>query len=440
MIVSLWHLFTDPLLFAPTVGTTLVCAMAGMMGVIGFIRRRSLIGDALSHATYPGIASGAYVASCFCGPSDPLAYVFLFAGAFLFAFSGLRVLELLEKRYRVRPDSALCMVIALSMGSGVTVASRMQMTHAVWYRKVRLFLFGQAVAIEEWWIPIYALATLLTVLSLCVMFGRIEVMYFDREFLRNIAISPRVCDGFLSLLTVAVVVIGMQSVGVLLLAGMFIAPAVFAGQCTDRLKRMFVWAGLIGALSGFTGVYLSVMIPSITGRGSTLSLPTGPMVLLVAFFFALVAILFAPKRGRVMRMIRARRFAVQESADHVLKVLWKRGPSAPRLLEKEVVASKPAPGLVLFFMGRKGWVRRTPGGITLTEEGSRRGRRLVRLHRLWELYLTSELHLEKDRVHRSAEEMEHILTREIEEKLTSLLRDPPEDPHGQPIPAREEIW
>jgi len=60
--------------------------------------------------------------------------------------------------------------------------------------------------------------------------------------------------------------------------------------------------------------------------------------------------------------------------------------------------------------------------------------KIVRLHRLWELYLTEYIEMGRERVHYSAEEMEHILTPEIEAELTKLLNNPQEDPHNQPIP------
>ena len=63
-----------------------------------------------------------------------------------------------------------------------------------------------------------------------------------------------------------------------------------------------------------------------------------------------------------------------------------------------------------------------------------KGARIVRLHRLWEVYLVNSLGLKVERVHKSAEEMEHILTPELERKLTELLDNPKQDPHDQPIP------
>lgn len=72
----------------------------------------------------------------------------------------------------------------------------------------------------------------------------------------------------------------------------------------------------------------------------------------------------------------------------------------------------------------------------LTSDGIQRAARVIRLHRLWEAYLVY-LGQGIEKVHRSAEEMEHIISPEIEAQLTELLNDPKQDPHLQPIPARE---
>ena len=86
-------------------------------------------------------------------------------------------------------------------------------------------------------------------------------------------------------------------------------------------------------------------------------------------------------------------------------------------------------------MKRKGWIKTVSRGkIVLTFEGVQRAEHLVRLHRLWELYLVVCLKVDEERVHHSAEEMEHILTPNLEERLTALLNHPQKDPHQKPIP------
>ncbi|MBU0508569.1 zinc ABC transporter permease, partial [bacterium] len=70
--------------------------------------------------------------------------------------------------------------------------------------------------------------------------------------------------------------------------------------------------------------------------------------------------------------------------------------------------------------------------------GSARASRIVRVHRLWEAYLSEYMQLPADHVHRDADQIEHILTPELEAKLEEILERPRVDPHGEPIPYSTE--
>lgn len=70
----------------------------------------------------------------------------------------------------------------------------------------------------------------------------------------------------------------------------------------------------------------------------------------------------------------------------------------------------------------------------LTESGLEKAKKIVRLHRLWELYLTNYMDIAPDHVHNNAEEMEHYITPELEKQLEKYLENPETDPHGTVIP------
>ena len=87
---------------------------------------------------------------------------------------------------------------------------------------------------------------------------------------------------------------------------------------------------------------------------------------------------------------------------------------------------------------KKKWLFSRQNLFFLSPLGEKKARDVVRLHRLWELYLVHLGHA-KDRVHASAEEMEHIITPELEKQLTDFLKNPTKDPHNQPIPQRGHV-
>ena len=70
----------------------------------------------------------------------------------------------------------------------------------------------------------------------------------------------------------------------------------------------------------------------------------------------------------------------------------------------------------------------------LTEQGSLKSKKLVRLHRLWELYLSEYMQIAPDHVHEDADSIEHILTDEIQDKLEALLVGNTTDPHNKQLP------
>jgi manganese/zinc/iron transport system permease protein len=83
---------------------------------------------------------------------------------------------------------------------------------------------------------------------------------------------------------VAVVVIGLKSVGVVLITALLVAPAVAARQWTNRLGTMVILAGLFGALSGMSGTLLAHLL------GQQVSIPTGPTIVLCASGWVIVSL------------------------------------------------------------------------------------------------------------------------------------------------------
>ncbi|GAB4192106.1 MAG: iron chelate uptake ABC transporter family permease subunit [Simkaniaceae bacterium] len=436
--VGMSAFFTDPVLRAPTLGSMLMCVAASLVGVIVVLRKRSLIGETLSHASYPGVVLSVIIASMLFGYSDETISIAILLGAFFFSVLGLLAVETMERKLQVKSDAALCFVLSTFLGVGILMASRIQITHAIWYRQIQVFLYGQAATMTDMHIWIYGALAFLTIGFIFLLFPQIKLIAFDRLFAATIGLKGKTVDAFSFILLVLAIVIGIRSVGVVMMSGMLIAPAVAARQFSDRLSQVFFLAGIFGALSGFLGIYLSVEIPVwLAKEGRNFYLPTGPMIILVAGFICFSSLLFAPKRGVLFRGIRILRFNYQCLRENVLKNLWKFGPQKP-MLTADLRQTLSAPlwlfTILLFQLKGQRFVRSQNGRISLTGDGEKKARRIVRLHRLWEVYLFTYLGMDVEKVHASAEEMEHILTKDLEEKLTLLLHDPKKDPHHQPIP------
>ncbi len=419
-----------------------MCLSSALVGVIVFLRKRSLLGESLSHAAYPGVVLSVLFMAVFFPLSSDLMPLAILIGAFLTSFLGLWVIEKMERRFHVKDDAALCFVLSIFFGVGVLVASRIQFTHALWYKTVQIFLYGQAATMTDVHVLIYALLALLLAVVLILLYRQIQMVVFDRDFSRTVGVPIHMLDQLLFVLLVLAIVIGIRSVGVVLMAGMLIAPAVAARSLSHRLWAVFLFAASIGAFSGFLGNYLSVEIPQWGTRQGwdwKFSLPTGPMILLSASTLCLFSLLFAPKNGLVSRLLRILRFRRQCIAENLLKYLWRHGSdgnvSLPDIKKWQALSFLQM-RLLLWRLKRQGWIEESSEQILhLTKEGNVRATHIIRLHRLWEAYLVF-LGQGAEKVHRSAEEMEHIITPELEKELSELLSDPKEDPHAQPIPPK----
>ncbi len=440
MLSSPWQFFTDPVLQGPTLGSMLMCLSSALVGVIVFLRKRSLLGESLSHAAYPGVVLSVLVVSILFPDAEEAVAVGILIGAFITSFLGLWIIERLERTFRVKNDAALCLILSVFFGVGILIASRLQSTHALWYKTIQMFLYGQAATMTSVHVILYLVLALVVSLVIAMLYRQIEIMTFDRMFARSVGVPLHTLDSVIFILLVLAIVIGIRSVGVVLMAGMLIAPAVAARQFTDKLWAVFVLAACFGALSGFLGNYLSVELPAwgrSQGYDWKFSLPTGPMILLSASALCLFALLFAPSYGLVSRAVRIARFRTQCLSENLLKTLWKKGEGGATSAREVHVShsiSYAKARVLLSSLSHQGWVAEAGGGLyRLTQDGLKRAEQIVRLHRLWEVYL---VHLGQgaEKVHCSAEEMEHILTPELEKELIVLLNDPKHDPHQQPIP------
>lgn len=437
--------FTDPILRGPTIGCMLMSMAASLVGVFVFVQKRSLLGEALSHAAYPGVTVGVLVSAFLFPDHDEMLASCILIGAFLSAILGLKLIDKLEKRFKVRKDSALCLILSSFFGIGLTIASRLQVTHPQEYKQIQVYLYGQAATMTDSHIYIYGILSITIFLIILLFYKELQALTFDFTYARSIGIPIHFVQSLIYFLIVLAVVVGIRSVGVVLMSAMLIAPAVAARQYTNKLSVTLLLAAIFGLLSGFLGNYSSTELSEyfeVIFPSKRLVLPTGPMIVLSAAFFCFFGLFFAPQSGMVIRLWRIYIFRYQCLQENVLKAFWRFGEGASASL-KELTASqqtfKPYLWWILSRLKREGWLESTgKNSYHLTDDGRQRASHIVRLHRLWEVYLVEYLGVGAERVHCNAEEIEHILTPELEKELTILLANPKQDPHSQPIPRKEE--
>jgi manganese/zinc/iron transport system permease protein len=172
------------------------------------------------------------------------------------------------------------------------------------------------------------------------------------------------------------------------------------------------------------------------------AVPTGPAIVLTGSSVLVVSLLFAPRRGLVRSLLAERALRRRIRSENLLKDLWlereRSGDSPPEVTLPVLMGLRGArPGEIartVAPLSRRGLVASEGDALRLTPAGERAAERVVRKHRLWEVYLAERLRLPPDHLHRDAEMMEHALSDQALEELDRLLGHPATDPHGRPIP------
>jgi manganese/zinc/iron transport system permease protein len=272
-------------------GASLLGLTSGALGAFAVLRRQSLLGDAVSHTALPGIV----LAFMLTGSKEP--WVLLGGAATAGLFATLSVTGIVGTS-RVKYDSALGLVLSVFFGFGLVLLTFVQRQPTAGKAGLDKFLFGQASALVSRDVLTIAIVGCVVLLGLLLFWKEFKLLGFDREFGTSLGFSMRAVDLLLTTLLVFAIVLGLQTVGVVLMSAMVVAPAVAAQQWTDRLGTMVILSGIFGAAAGVSGAVISSLV---------LHLPTGPTIVLAASVLVAISLLFAPRSGLVWNAFARRR-------------------------------------------------------------------------------------------------------------------------------------
>jgi manganese/zinc/iron transport system permease protein len=426
-LVAFAHLLADANVRAVLAGSALLGAGAGAIGTFALLRRQALLGDALAHATLPGVCL-AFLAT---GSKHPLV---LLTGASVTGWLGTLAVHGIVGRTRIKEDAALALTLSVFFGAGIVLLTQIQRSGAAAQAGLDKFLFGQAASLVRADVALLSGVTVLLLAGVVLAFRELRLVSFDAGFARAVGLPVTVLEGLLATFTTLAVTVGLQLVGVVLMSALLVTPAAAARYWTDRLSRMVMLAAAFGAIAGVLGTLVSLVAPRM---------PTGPWTVVAVTAVFAVSLLAAPRRGLLARALRQWQLRRRTAEENALATLWRFGEdggdfAAAHPAAQVALARRAAPSPVartLARLGRQGWVEPAPGGWRLSAPGRERAQRIVRSHRLWELYLAQRLQLPADHVHDDAEEIEHVLSPELAARLEASLDQPGRDPHQRPIPA-----
>jgi manganese/zinc/iron transport system permease protein len=426
ILSNAFSIFNQPNVAWVLSGSLILGFVTAILGTFAYLQKRSLVGDALAHAALPGTTT----AFILFQSRSPLVILF---GAILSCLIGYFGIEYLVKYTKIKEDSALAIILSFFFGIGLFHLSFIQKMPQAQQSGLDKILFGQAASLVRDDVTLLLWIGVVILIFISIFFHIYKYILFDPVYARCLGIRVTLFEFLLAFSIVLSVAIGLQLVGVVLMAALLLTPASSARYWSNNFKYVVLLAGFFGAFSGAVGSLISYILPAM---------PTGPWIVIISTIFFILSLLFAPQRGMLAKAMTRKRLLQKIDNENLLRGMYK-------LTEKQDVTLQYVPELSIYHhlkmnirqfyravksLEKQGMLHLHSGQAALTMSGYERAKELTRYHRLWEVYLERYLGLKADHLHDDAEIIEHLMTKDIEVKLMEILDAPSKDPHGMEIP------
>ncbi len=275
-------------------GTALLGLASGIAGTFAVLRKESLIGDGLSHAALPGVVITFLLTSI----KD---IEVLITGAALSSITAAWLITITVENSKIKFDGALATILSAFFGLGMVLLTYVQSLNNAGQAGLSKFIFGQAATILARDVYITSAAALIIIVLTALFWKELKLISFDVEYAKTLQIPVTFTLILYRSLLIMTIIIGIQSVGAILISSLLIAPAVGARQWTNKLGTMCILAGFFGMISAIGGTIWSTSVQK---------LPTGPAIIVILSVIVLLSLIFAPNRG-ILWQIRKNRQSKQ---------------------------------------------------------------------------------------------------------------------------------
>ena len=236
------------------IAATLVGGLCGLIGVYIVLRRMAYIGHGLSHA----VLGGAVV-------SYVMSFNF-FVGATVWGFLCAQLITLTTRKRKIGADAAIGVITTASFAIGIVLISR----YKTFTRDFDAALFGNILGVSRGDLLAILVVVIAASLVLFVAYKQFLFTTFDVEVARFYGVPTGWIETLFSLVLAGTIVVSMQVLGVLLIAGATVIPPIVARLLTDSFKTMVLLSTTLGALCGFVGIYLSFYVDVSSGASVVL--------------------------------------------------------------------------------------------------------------------------------------------------------------------------
>lgn len=417
-------------------GVTSLGVAAGIVGAFALLRKRALLGDAISHATLPGIAIAFMLGQSWGiqGKSMP----WLLAGATVSGLLGAGAIVLLRRTSRLKEDTALGIILSVFFGAGVALLGITQQMRGAAAAGLESFILGKTASMGAGDAGLIGVVAILSVLACWILRKELTLLCFDDGFAGARGFPVVLLDLILMSLVILISIVGLQAVGLVLMVALLVIPAAAARFWTDRWTKMLVISAVLGGACGYVGATSSAVFPQ---------LPSGPTIVLSCAAVFAISLTFGSRRGVVRRIWNRRKLELAVARQHLLRALYElQEARAEEVVDfDELLAERSWSAfqlrLTIARAEQEGLVSELRTSIQLTRRGMVEAERLTREHRLWELYLITHADVAPARVDRQADRIEHVLDTETVAELRAMLdsTDAPLPPSPHQLSATPKV-
>lgn len=210
------------------------------IGIFLVLRRYSLIGDTLSHASLAGVALGLLV------HQNPVL------GAFVFTSICGALIEFLRTYFKKYTDLILAIVLALSVGTAITIISSGKL-HA----NADSFLFGSILTVTPFDMVMVVVLSVISVLALIFLYHQMLYIAYDEEAAKVAGVRVKLINYVFSILVASAISVSIRIVGVLVLSSMIALPVATALQLGKGFKTTLIFSILFSVVDIMTGLFVS---------------------------------------------------------------------------------------------------------------------------------------------------------------------------------------
>ncbi|MEL6105165.1 MAG: iron chelate uptake ABC transporter family permease subunit [Planctomycetota bacterium] len=428
-------------------GVGVLGAASGLVGSFMLLRKRALMGDALSHASLPGIGLAFLVGNAL--GYDSRSEIILLLGATISGVLGVTVILVIRHQTRLKEDAAMGIVLSVFFGVGVallTIIAQLAGNTA----GLEGFIYGKTASMRAADAQLIATASTICLVGCVLLHKELKLLCFDEGFAGSRGFPVVWLDIALMFMVVLVTIVGLEAVGLVLMIALLVIPAAAARFWTESLLRMMLCSALLGCVGSVAGGLASALLPN---------LPSGATIVLVCSLFFFFSMLFGVRRGVLVRVLRRLRLNRRVDRQHLLRAMYEqiedcseaalanRGARPMTDSGISLGLDRKLPIATSSLLTMRSWsrsrlrraidraeddelLRRREDDCVLTQKGFAEAARLTRQHRLWEMYLIAYAEVATANVDRDADDIEHVLAPEIIDQLEELL-----DQQGMMIPV-----